>query len=117
MAKIMIIDDDPNIVTYLTDIFTDNGYQTCSAADGAQAMDIVKNENPDLITLDIEMPDEWGPRFYRRLSQDPDYKRIPVVVVSGLAGNKYAIPKAVASLTKPFDPDELIGIVKEILGE
>ncbi|BBD10084.1 response regulator receiver protein [Desulfovibrio ferrophilus] len=117
MAKIMIIDDDPNIVTYLTDIFTDNGYQTCSAADGSQAMEIVKNEQPDLITLDIEMPEEWGPRFYRKLSQDPEYKRIPVIVVSGLAGNKYAIPKAVASLTKPFDPSELIGIVKEVLGQ
>jgi len=117
MAKIMIIDDDPNIVTYLTDIFSDNGYETCSAADGSQAMEIVKSEQPDLITLDIEMPEEWGPRFYRKLSQDPEYKRIPVIVVSGLAGNKYAIPRAVASLTKPFDPSELIGIVKEVLGQ
>lgn len=117
MAKIMIVDDDPNIVTYLTDIFTDNGYQTCTANDGAQAMDVVKLEKPDLITLDIEMPDEWGPRFYRKLSQDPEFKRIPVIVVSGLAGNKYAIPKAVAALTKPFDPAELIGIVKEVLGQ
>lgn len=117
MAKIMIVDDDPNIVSYLTDIFTDNGYETCTAADGSQAMEVVKAEQPDLITLDIEMPDEWGPRFYRRLSQEPELKRIPVVVVSGLAGNKYAIPKAVASLTKPFDPDELIGIVKEVLGQ
>lgn len=116
MPKIMIIDDDPNIVTYLTDIFTDNGYQTCTAADGSQAMEVVETEKPDLITLDIEMPDEWGPKFYRRLSQNPEFKRIPVIVVSGLAGNKYAVPKAVASLTKPFDPDELIGIVKETLG-
>jgi len=117
MAKIMIIDDDPNIVTYLTDIFTDNGYATCSAADGSKALEIVETEKPDLITLDIEMPEEWGPRFYRKLSQDPEYKRIPVIVVSGLAGNKYAIPKAVASLTKPFDPNELIGIVKDVLGQ
>lgn len=117
MPKIMIIDDDPNVVTYLTDIFSDNGYETCSATDGSKALEIVKNEQPDLITLDIEMPEEWGPRFYRKLSQDPEYKRIPVIVVSGLAGNKYAIPKAVASLTKPFDPSELIGIVKDVLGQ
>jgi len=117
MAKIMIVDDDQNIVTYLTDIFTDNGYETCTASDGSEALEVVKTEKPDLITLDIEMPDEWGPRFYRKLSQDPEFKRIPVVVVSGLAGNKYAIPKAVASLTKPFDPAELLGIVKEVLGE
>ena len=116
MPKIMIIDDDPNIVTYLTDIFTDNGYDTCTAADGSKAMEVVEAEKPDLITLDIEMPDEWGPKFYRRLSQNPEFKRIPVIVVSGLAGNKYAVPKAVASLTKPFDPEELIGIVKDVLG-
>ena len=116
MPKIMIIDDDPNIVTYLTDIFTDNGYDTCTAADGSKAMEVVEAEQPDLITLDIEMPDEWGPKFYRRLSQNPEFKRIPVIVVSGLAGNKYAVPKAVASLTKPFDPEELIGIVKDVLG-
>ncbi len=116
MPKIMIVDDDPNIVTYLTDIFTDNGYETCTAADGSEALEVVKTEKPDLITLDIEMPDEWGPRFYRKLSQDPEFKRIPVVVVSGLAGNKYAIPKAVASLTKPFDPEELLGIVRDVLG-
>ncbi|WP_461209302.1 DVU0259 family response regulator domain-containing protein [Desulfocurvus sp. DL9XJH121] len=116
MPKIMIIDDDPDIVTYLTDIFTDNGYQTCSAADGSQAMDVVQSEAPDLITLDIEMPDEWGPKFYRKLSKSTEYKHIPVIVISGLAGNKYAVPKAVASLTKPFDPDELVGIVRDVLG-
>lgn len=116
MPKIMIIDDDPSIVTYLTDIFTDNGYQTCTAADGSRAMDVVQAERPDLITLDIEMPDEWGPKFYRRLSKVPEFKHIPVIVISGLAGNKYAVPKAVASLTKPFDPDELVGVVRSVLG-
>ncbi|NJB68484.1 DNA-binding response OmpR family regulator [Desulfobaculum xiamenense] len=115
--KILIIDDDPNIVSYLTDIFTDNGYETCTAGDGSEAMDVVLAEKPDLITLDLEMPNEWGPRFYRKLSQEPEYKRIPVIVISGLAGNKYAVPKAIASLTKPFNPDELISIVRQTIGQ
>jgi len=114
--KILIIDDDPNIVTYLTDFFNDNDYETCSATDGSEALEIVKKELPDLITLDLEMPEEWGPRFYRKLSQEKEYKNIPVIVISGLSGSKYAIQKAVASITKPFDRDELLNIVKETIG-
>ena len=115
--KIMIIDDDPVIVKYLENIFKDNGYKTCVATDGSKGINIVKQENPDLITLDIEMPEEWGPRFYRKLSKEKQFKNIPVIVISGLSGNQYAIHKAVASLTKPFDKDVLLTIVKDTIGE
>jgi CheY-like chemotaxis protein len=115
--KIMIIDDDPNIVSYLQDLFQDNGYTTCTAADGGDGLEMVRAENPDLITLDLEMPKEWGPRFYRKLTQEEGaLSRIPVIVISGLTGNKYAVPKAVASLSKPFDRAELLKIVKETIG-
>ena len=62
------------------------------------------------------MPEEWGPRFYRKLSQEKEFKNIPVIVISGLSGSKYAVQKAVASITKPFDRDELLNIVKESIG-
>ena len=114
--KIMIVDDDPNIVSYLKDFLGDNGYDTCSASDGSDAMAVVKKENPDLITLDLEMPEEWGPRFYRKLMKENEFKKIPVIVITGLTGGKYAIQKAVASLTKPFDRDELLKIVKNTIG-
>jgi CheY-like chemotaxis protein len=115
--KIMIIDDDPEIVSYLTEFFKDNGYETVTATNAEEAMDVVQNEKPDLITLDIEMPGDWGPRFYRKLTQKGgELKNIPVIVISGLTGNKYAVPKAVASLNKPFDRDELLRIVRETIG-
>jgi FixJ family two-component response regulator len=63
------------------------------------------------------MPEEWGPRVYRRLSQEPEVMNIPVIVISGLSGNKYAIQKAVASINKPFDRDELLRIVKDTIGD
>ena len=113
--KILIVDDDPNIISYLTDIFGDNGYETCSANGGREALEVARREKPDLITLDLEMPEEWGPRFYRRLSHDPEIKNTPVIVISGLSGNKYAIQKAVASVSKPFDRDELLRIVKDAI--
>jgi len=113
--KILIIDDDPGIVQYLKDVLTDNGYETCVATDGSKAHDVVKAERPDLITLDLEMPEEWGPRFYRKLTQDKDFADTPVIVISGLPAPQYAIKKAVATLAKPFDKDELLRIVKGVL--
>jgi DNA-binding NtrC family response regulator len=113
--KIMIVDDDPYIVKYMMDILTDSGYATCSASDGSEALDIVKRERPDLVTLDLEMPNEWGPRFYRKMSKDAELKKIPVIVISGLSGIHLAIPGAVASFKKPFDPNKLLETIKEAL--
>ena len=114
--KILIVDDDPVIVRYLTSIFTDNGYETCSAADGLEAMEVLKREKPSLITLDLEMPDEWGPRFYRKYSKLEEYRDLPVIVISGLPGKQHAIRNMVASLGKPFDPDKLMGHVRRAIG-
>ncbi|MFV0423121.1 DVU0259 family response regulator domain-containing protein [Oleidesulfovibrio sp.] len=115
--KILIVDDDPYIVKYLVDILSDNGYATCSASDGADAMAVMEREKPDLVTLDLEMPNEWGPRFYRKMSKAPEFKETPVIVISGLSGIHLAIRNAVASLKKPFDPNKLLEIIRETLGE
>ncbi len=115
--KILIVDDDPVIVKYLKNLFENNGYKTCNATDGSKGIDVLKKEKPDLVTLDLEMPEEWGPKFYRKLSKEEEFKNIPVIVISGLAGNEYAIHKAVASFTKPFDKDELLKKVIDIIGK
>jgi len=115
MKKILMVDDDPNIIEYLTTLFEDNGFVTFAAHNVKEAMEIARKEIPDLITLDLEMPEEWGPRFYRKLSQEKNLKNIPVIVISGLSGCGQAIGKAIACLQKPFDRDELLKIVKETL--
>ena len=109
--KILIIDDDPVIVKYLEAVFSDNGYATCSASSSMEGLDVVKREKPDLITLDLQMPGEWGPRFYRKLRKDKSVRDTPVIVVSGIDGD-HAIKDAIAFVAKPFDPEKLIGIVK-----
>ncbi len=111
--KIMIVDDDPAITKYLDALFTDNGYETCIADDGKKAMDVFVENIPDLITLDLEMPEEWGPRFFRKISKTSGFNT-PVIVISGLSGRKYSIPKAEAFFGKPFNTDELLQAVKEI---
>ena len=114
--KILVVDDDPVIVKYLTTLFTDNGYETCSASDGVKALEVLKSEKPDLITLDLQMPEEWGSKFYRRFTKEKDFKDLPVIIISGLAGRQHAAKRAVAFLSKPFDPDKLLGIVKRNIG-
>ena len=113
--KILIIDDDPVVVKYLTAVFSDNGYETCTAGTSSEGLDVVRREKPDLITLDLEMPREWGPRFYRKLRKEKDLKDIPVIVISGIDGD-HAIREAVAFVKKPFDPEKLVGIVKNTIG-
>ena len=115
--KILIIDDDPIVVKYLKNIFTDNGYETCTAASGVEGSDVVQREKPDLITLDLEMPEQWGPRFYRKLSKTEGLKDIPVIVISGLPSSKYTPIKSVAHFGKPFKPEELLAAVKDTIGE
>ena len=113
--KIMIIDDDPTVVKYLQAVFSDNGYATCAAFNTSEALKLVKQEKPDLITLDLQLPDEWGPRFYRKLRKDKDLKEIPIIVISGIDGD-HAIKDAIAFVAKPFDPERLVGIVKNTIG-
>ncbi len=115
--KILVIDDDPIIVKYLKALFEDNGYETLVAYDGTEADDIVKGTKPDLITLDLEMPKEWGPRFYRKMIKNDELKDIPVIVISGLSNPKHAVKNAVAVIRKPFDEKKLLKIVKNALGQ
>ncbi len=113
--KILIIDDDPVVVKYLKNLFEDNGYATCEANSSAEGLQLVQAERPDLITLDLEMPGEWGPRFYRKLRQNKTLRETPVIVISGIDGD-HAVKDAVAFVAKPFDPDKLLGIVKKTIG-
>ena len=113
--KILIIDDDPEISSYLESIFKDNGYETLVANDGSVGLELVKKEKPDLITLDLDMPDVYGVKFSVKLSKEPELKDTPIIVISGLEKYEKALKNAVAALTKPFDKDELLGIVKKTL--
>jgi DNA-binding NtrC family response regulator len=114
--KIMVVDDDPVIVKYITAILQDNGFATCSAENAADAFDTLQREKPDLITLDLEMGEDWGPKFYRKLSKEDEFKETPVIVISGLAGRHLSIRKAVGFLEKPFEPEKLLELVRKNIG-
>ena len=114
--KIMIVDDDPDVTKFLDIMFRHNGYETCIATDGKKAVDVFLKEKPDLITLDLEMPEEWGPRFFRKISKSKGFNT-PVIVISGVSGREFSIPKAKAFFAKPFDADEVLKKAREILSK
>jgi len=114
--KIMIVDDDPVVVKYLDSLLKDNGYETCSAADGLEAMEVMKREKPDLITLDLEMPDEWGTRFYRKFKKEEDLASTPVIIISGMPSRHLSVRDAIGYLAKPFEPEKVLSLIKEAIG-
>lgn len=114
--KILVVDDDPSVVKYLTTFLKDSGYDTCSASNGEEAFELLKKERADLVTLDLQMPDETGTRFYRNVVKDKELKNTPIVVISGLAGRHLAVSKPVAVFDKPVDRNALLKVIQETIG-
>lgn len=115
--KILVVDDEPHIVKYLTAFLEDSGYETCSAADGEAAFEVLKEEQPDLVTLDLQMPNETGTRFYRNMIKSKAFKDVPVIVISGIPGRHLAVSKPIAVFEKPIDRDALLATIKKTIGE
>jgi CheY-like chemotaxis protein len=121
--KILIVDDESDPRVYLEVLFQENGYETDLAVDGSVAMEKVREFKPDLITLDIIMPNETGQKFYRQLVKDPEFGKTPVIICSGVTRYKElfarghrTMPKPFAFIEKPIDKDELLNKVKEAIG-
>lgn len=114
--KILIIDDDPAIVEFLEEFFQDNEYETVVAYNGVEGLEKVKAESPDLITLDMDMPEKGGTMFYAGLRKDEGLRATPVIVVSGVGPRPPALHKDVPVLSKPVAHDELLKQVQTILG-
>jgi CheY-like chemotaxis protein len=115
--KILVVDDEKDIVEFLTQLLEDNGYEVASAYDGVQGMEMVKKSIPDLILLDLQMPEETGTGLYRKLHNKKEYKDIPVIVISGLAGSYLAVGKSVPVLDKPPEEEQVLSEVAKALGE
>jgi DNA-binding response OmpR family regulator len=117
--KILIIEDEKHVAEYLADIFQDQGYETVLASGGEEGLALAAEHRPDLITLDLQMPEEHGTRFYQRFRKEAALKSIPVVVISGQYSPHRAInpDKVAAIVAKPFEPAELTAVVQKALGQ
>jgi two-component system phosphate regulon response regulator PhoB len=80
--KILIIDDEPDIVVYLTTLLEDQKFVVVSASDGEQGLELIRKERPDLVCLDIMMPRKTGVALYQEVKTDPELKSIPCIIIS-----------------------------------
>ena len=118
--KILIVDDENDLVDLVKLRLEANGYQVVVAYDGQAALNVVKKENPDLIILDLMLPKLDGYKVCRMLKFDQKYKKIPIILFSAKAQDEdKAIGKEVgadAYVVKPFEPKLLLATIKELLG-
>ncbi|WP_139822750.1 response regulator [Tuberibacillus sp. Marseille-P3662] len=112
--KLLIVDDQYGIRILLDEIFQKEGYQTFQAANGVQALDIVKNEQPGLVVLDMKIPGMDGLEILKRVKKDyPDIKVIIMTAYGELDMIQEAIDHgAVTHFSKPFDIEEILSAVK-----
>lgn len=119
MAKILIVDDDLETLRLVGLMLQRQGYEISAANSGSQALNLAKTESPDLIVLDIMMPEMDGLQFSQRLRKDPDISSIPILMFTAKSqvDDKVAGYEAGADdyLTKPVHPAELVAHIKALL--
>jgi len=114
--KILIVDDEPDILETLTFALEREGYSCCTALDGADGLHKARTENPDLIFLDIMLPKMNGYKVARLLKFDERYRHIPILMLTAKTGDADRV-KGIETgadeyVTKPFDLARVVELVR-----
>lgn len=119
---ILIVDDEADVRTFLKSLLEDNGYATIQAEDGVQGMKLAREGAPDLITLDITMPEQSGVKSYRQLKDDAELAKIPVVIITAVGEpmehflkTRKQVPNPEGFMAKPIDQDKLLKMIADLL--
>ena len=119
MSKILIVDDSPSQLYSLLKIDEPGGHQTVTAESGEQALDIVSDENPELILMDIVMPGMGGYQATRKLGSNESTRNIPVIFVSTKSGDADRVwgmrQGSKEYVTKPVNPHKLLAAISEAM--
>lgn len=117
--RILIVDDEVQLVEMVKMRLEANGYETLAAYDGQAGLDMAKKERPDLIILDLMMPRMDGYKVCALLKRDSRYSKIPVLIFTAKAQEEDAKMSeevgADAYLVKPFEPEALLGKISLLL--
>jgi len=127
--KVLIVDDDPDVRLFNTTVVEENGYTPLEARNGEEGLEMIKQDKPDLVILDVLMPKQSGIRLYRELKTNKAFQDVRVIVLSGIAKKTFlrsqraltefgdaSVPDPEVYLEKPVEPEELAAEVKKILG-
>ena len=118
--KILVVDDEPNIVKLIANRLKANNYDVVTACDGQETLELVQKEKPDLVILDLMLPKLNGYKVCSVLKSNEEYKSTPIVMLTARTEAR-DIKEGLqvggeAYITKPFKSDLLLGIVQGLLG-
>ncbi len=123
MKTILVVDDEPDTCDYLVTVLEDNGFATVSARNGSEALERIEEKLPDLVTLDIAMPEKSGVAVYRALKENDRLKHIPVIITTGISddfkqfiSSRRQVPPPDGYISKPVDFEQFLTMVRKLLG-
>lgn len=127
--KVLVVDDDQDVRSFVVTVLEENQYSPLVAKDGVEGLEVIQNEKPDLVILDVLMPRGSGIRLYRKIKTDEQLNQIPVIMFTGIALRSFLksqkaldefgtdeVPKPDIYLEKPVEPEELVQAIKKKLG-
>ena len=117
--KILVVDDEPNILTAISDLLLAKGYDVVTAQDGEEGVARSKDSKPDLILLDIMMPKLSGIELLKQLKSSDKAAHIPIIILSAKSDldtlNEAMWNYADKYITKPYNPDELLTSIRSTI--
>ncbi|MEI9475974.1 MAG: response regulator [Deltaproteobacteria bacterium] len=124
--KILLIDDDPDLLNAVSMILESKSYEVASAFGGIEGLEKAKTEKPDLIVLDVMMPDKDGYAVCKELKSDPQLSKIPVILLTGVVSHisttRYTQQMGLETeaddyIDKPVEPDVLVKRIETLLSK
>ena len=119
---ILVVDDEADVLTFIQTLLEDNGFTVVTAENGKEGFAQAKDHRPDLILLDISMPEESGVRMYRSLRGEPDTATIPVIMLTGVSHDfkkfietRRQVPPPDGYFDKPPDREKLLARINELV--
>ncbi len=124
MKYVLVVDDESDVRSYLRSALEDAGFLVQTASDGLEALEAIRHDAPDLISLDLVMPRHSGAKLYRELKKDKELSKIPVLIVTGHARDdlgrtdfeEMTMSGPGVYLEKPVRPDTYVSAVRKLLG-